>query len=236
MLAEKVILAVALPLVAGGVNASGFLAVGTYTSHMTGHVAAIGDSLAQDRLPAMWANALLVLTFFAGAVTATLLVDGAERRARAKYVAPLLLEMAVLIAFAVSAHVRRGQGDSFALTELLCFAMGLQNALVTRISGAVIRTTHVTGLLTDLGIEAARLARWLLRQGERREGARLRLHAVVFGSFLVGAIVGPQLFLRFGQAAMIAPCLLLALLAAFDLLFGIRGGDAPGTSVPDASA
>ncbi|WP_316568022.1 DUF1275 family protein [Myxococcus sp. MxC21-1] len=47
--------------------------------------------------------------------------------------------------------------------------MGLQNALVTRVSGAVVRTTHITGILTDIGIQVVRLGSWL-REGTRGQG------------------------------------------------------------------
>ena len=49
--------------------------------------------------------------------------------------------------------------------------MGLQNALVTRVSGAVVRTTHMTGVLTDIGIELVRMRAWV-RDGPRGQGAR----------------------------------------------------------------
>ncbi len=41
---------------------------------------------------------------------------------------------------------------------LLCFTMGLQNAIITKISDAVIRTTHLTGMVTDIGIVLGRMA------------------------------------------------------------------------------
>lgn len=238
--AERVILAVALPAVAGAVNASGFLAVGTYTSHVSGHVARIGDELAQSRPQSALGFAAFVAAFFFGAVSATAMVDRARRLLRARYVAPLLVQTGALGLFAVSTGIR-GPGRSVALTGLLCFAMGMQNALVTKISGAVVRTTHVTGIVTDLGIESVRVAGWI-RQELRRtsflgkleiagglfsdpEWKKLRLHAVILASFFIGAVVGPNLFLRFGQIAMIAPCFVLLFLAAFDFLLGIRAHD-----------
>ncbi len=248
---ERLILATALPGVAGAVNASGFLAVGTYTSHVTGLVGRFGDELAQGRAPSAWPALGLVGLFLVGAITATGLVERARRLAKARYVAPLLLECGVLASFALWASAHPGSAG-FALTGLLCFAMGLQNALVTKISGAVIRTTHLTGITTDIGIELVRCYGWI-RDELRRETSlhnsyavgrsllgggewkKLRLHLVVFGSFLSGAVLGPELFLAFGQWAMIAPCLTLVLLAAFDLALGIRGTAEPRASVPEAT-
>jgi uncharacterized membrane protein YoaK (UPF0700 family) len=235
---EKLILAVALPAVAGAVNASGFLALGVYTSHVTGHIARIGDELAQNHAAAALGALLIVLLFFGGAITATVMIERAKRMSKARYVAPLVLQAGALIAFAVVAGLREQPGQSVALTGLLCFAMGLQNALVTKISGAVVRTTHLTGMVTDIAIESVRIAEWVQSEYRKRtfsqrfhilplilsdpEWKKLRLHCLILSSFLVGAIVGPGLFLSYGQTAMIAPCIVLFVLAGFDLALGIR--------------
>ena len=84
------------------------------------------------------------------------------------------------------------------LTLLPSLAMGLQNATITRISGGVVRTTHVTGVLTDLGHETAI---WALRrrdaaprpcrdQGTFASGWRLLLLASIVLSFAFGAGLG----------------------------------------------
>jgi uncharacterized membrane protein YoaK (UPF0700 family) len=238
LLIEKLILAVALPAVAGAVNASGFLALGVYTSHVTGHIARIGDELAQHHTSAALGAGLIVLMFFAGAVSATVLIERAKRRAKARYVAPLVLQAAALMAFASVAGWRERPSNSVELTALLCFAMGLQNALVTKLSGAVVRTTHLTGMVTDIAIEGVRIAEWVRSEYQQRafskrfdilpliftdpEWKKLRLHCLIVSSFLVGAIAGPVLFLKYGQVAMIAPCIVLLVLAGFDLALGIR--------------
>lgn len=235
---ENVILAVVLPAVAGAVNASGFLAVGIYTSHVTGHVGRIGDELALKHPSVAGGTFLLVVCFFLGAVAATFFVERARRLARARYVLPLLVEAATLVVFASLATRWSRDGHTLRLASMLCFAMGMQNALVTTISGAVVRTTHLTGIVTDIGIGSVRMAGWvadhvrhspMLRWGEvvprffaDPEWQKLRLHLLIFVSFLLGAVIGPGLFLRFGQIAMAVPCTLLALLAAFDLVLGIR--------------
>lgn len=237
-LAERVVLTIVLPAVAGAVNASGFLEVGSYTSHMTGHVARMGDELAQGHAHLAWGELGLLLLFLAGAITATVLVERAKRLARARYVAPLLVQCAVLSVFAGMAGQHAMDPDLFALAGLLCFAMGLQNALVTKISGARVRTTHVTGIVTDIGIESVRLALWLRAEWRRcdlrqawgiwrrflfaQEVRRLRLHVLILTSFFLGAIVGPALFLRYGQVAMMGPCAVLLVLAGFDFALGIQ--------------
>ncbi|WP_373048016.1 YoaK family protein [Vulgatibacter sp.] len=233
---ENARLAIALSGVAGAVNATGFFVVGTYTSHVTGNLARVGDELAQGHLALAWDFLVLVVAFLFGAMTATVLVDVARRiGGRAHYRSTLLLEALLLGLFTV---LSAGAGPKphlylLVLTAILSYAMGMQNALVTRISGAVVRTTHLTGITTDLGIELVRLWIWYR---ERTAGlgllGRLRhlpeilvheelerawLHLAIFGSFFLGAVAGPLLYLWSGHLAMALPCLVLVSLLGLDL-------------------
>lgn len=235
---ERVVLATALPGVAGAVNACGLIAFGIFTSHVTGTVARTSVELAKGHLELARASAELVLAFFVGAVLATGLVDVARARRRARFVVPLLFEAALLLAFAVSRRdAEAARLSDQGLTWLLALAMGLQNALVTRISGADIRTTHVTGILTDLGIEVVHTVTWLRAQfrlhpprdwDDRfallfRDPAfrKLRLHLRVLTSFAVGALVGPALWLEVGVWTLGLPCAVLVGLALYDTRFGL---------------
>lgn len=232
---ENAAVAVALSGVAGAVNATGFFAVGTYTSHVTGNLARVGDELAQGHFGTARDFFVLVLCFLSGAMVATAFVEASRRVfGRAHYTAPLLLETGLLAAVA-GASALGVTVDPLAhliLTGTLCFSMGLQNALVTKISGAVVRTTHLTGLTTDFGIEVVRLLFWF---GEKFRGTgllgRIRgirlalkdpelhkawLHFAIFMSFFTGAIGGPVLYVRHGVAAMALPCVGLLALVATD--------------------
>jgi uncharacterized membrane protein YoaK (UPF0700 family) len=216
-LVERAILASILPGVAGVINASGFFAVGVYTSHMTGNVARIGDELATGHLWLALRSLLFVASFVGGAMISTFLVIYGKRVGGPPYWRPMLFEVALLFVFAtvnVGAE-HRAHINSFIMTALICCAMGVQNALVTKLSGARIRTTHMTGVVTDIGIETAR---WLLNEPESR---KLRLHFTVLGSFLAGATVGPIAYLLVGHVAMLIPCAVLAALAGFDLWIGL---------------
>jgi uncharacterized membrane protein YoaK (UPF0700 family) len=238
---ERNVLATLLPAIAGAVNASGFFAVGTYTSHMTGVVSRAGDELAQQHLwLAARANGLISSIDY-GAMEATSLLLHARERKTPAFWRPLCLEASLLICFA-SASVGAGPGrgvhfHNFTMTAILCTAMGLQNALITKLSGARIRTTHLTGVSTDIGIELTKtIRRWRARSagksiadsvnlagevGLDAEARHLRLHLRVMGCFLAGAIGGPSLYLVIGHWSMLAPVALLLGLAAFDLRSGL---------------
>lgn len=225
-------LAVSLSAIAGSINATGFFVVGVYTSHVTGQVARIGDEAAQGNFSTALAAAGLVFSFFAGAFAATLLSHFASQRMR--YALPILVEAGVLAFFAwISDRITAGDGLVFTGAVSLCLAMGIQNALVTKISGAVVRTTHLTGVTTDLGIEAFHVWRWMhghvrglpLHQKARRAAElrfhpqlqRLWLHLLILGSFLAGAVVGPALYIHWRHFSIFAPIAGLLLVVGWEL-------------------
>ncbi len=235
---ETALLSAVLPGVAGAVNASGVIALGVYTSNMTGNVAHVGDELAQGHLDGASQTLLVIGFFILGAMAATALIEQAARAGRrARYLVPLLVEATLIALFALlSIHAETAEGPlqgrrwRFQHQELeatLCFAMGLQNAMVTRLSGAVIRTTHLTGITTDLGIKLVRIA---YATADRLRGRpataapdmkRFRLLATIWLSFLSGATVGPALYIAIGSRAMLLPVFVLLLLALFDALLGL---------------
>ena|SRR5438105_4609828 len=228
-LLERAILAVMLPGVAGAINAAGFFAVGTYTSHVTGNVARVGDELAAGHLWLAARSLIFVGCFFLGAAACTSLILYGKRRGSPPYWRALLLECALVFVFATvsvgSEH--RAHLNSLEMTSLICVAMGVQNAMVTKLSGAVVRNTHMTGITTDIGIEAARFVDHLRHSPQRRslwsdpEWRKLRLHFAILISFLSGATIGPALYILFGHLGMLAPCAVLLLLAAFDGYVGL---------------
>ena len=89
---------------------------------------------------------------------------------------------------------------------LLCFMMGLQNAVITKISGAVVRTTHLTGVITDLGIEVGRLLYWNrstrpLESDVVADRQKLIMLATLLASFMVGGVLGALGFKHVGYLA-----------------------------------
>ena len=218
------VLAAYLALVAGFVNSSGFVLLGTFTSHVTGNVGRLAHDLATERWgPATLAGALVV-AFFAGAFAASLLVEAQRSRVSRAYGLALLLEGMVLCSFVLLAEVGKFRTASALDAEaaMLCLAMGMQNSLVTNLSGAVIRTTHLTGVVTDLGIEAARWHYWLLARREtprklRPSPVKAALLLTILSAFTFGALAGALFTAHRGPRAMLLPsaALLLAALYAF---------------------
>lgn len=224
-----------LAFVAGAANAGGFLAIGRYTSHMTGMVSEIADHLVLGNYYLVAAAAAAVLAFVAGAMTTAILVNlAARQRLRARYSIPLLVESALLLLFGLISPQLSHHPTPLLVPltiVLLGFLMGLQNAVITKISLARIRTTHVTGLVTDIGIELGKLV-YINRNSRalsRRQAARvvadrrkLKVHGLLLTCFLGGALAGAMGFKAVGYAMTLPLALLLLLLAAPPLWNDLR--------------
>ncbi|HEY0844167.1 MAG TPA: YoaK family protein [Noviherbaspirillum sp.] len=205
-------LGASLAFVAGALNAGGFLAIGQYTSHMTGLLSSAADFLVLGNIPVVVTAFLSILSFVLGAVSTAVMVNYARRSAaRNVYMMPLLIEAMLLLVFGlVGANLQTREFIDVSLTAiLLCYVMGLQNALVTKISNAEIRTTHVTGLVTDIGIELGKLIYWNRHTDGPREiyvaanRAKLRVHLSLVASFFIGGVLGALGFKHVGFSATI---------------------------------
>jgi uncharacterized membrane protein YoaK (UPF0700 family) len=211
-----------LAFVAGAVNAGGFLAIQKYTSHMTGVVSAIADDLVLGNMLLAFGGLFALLAFLCGAATTAVLINWARhRKMHSEYALSLALEAALLIVFGLlGANLHAYVAVFVPVTVmLLCYIMGLQNAIVTKISKAEIRTTHVTGLLTDLGIELGKMAYWNQSHAKGSEHFvaankdKLAIHAIILIMFFIGGITGAIGFRAMGFVATLPLAVVLLVLA-----------------------
>lgn len=209
-----------LAFVAGAINAGGFLAVRQYTSHVTGLVSSMADHLVLGEGALVLSALAAVLSFLLGAMCCALLVNFARRRGMAsEYALPLLLEALLILCFGlVGAWLARFEGFLIPATvALLCFIMGLQNAVVTKLSSAVIRTTHMTGVVTDLGIELGKLLYWNRGPGVqapvRADRDRMRVLGGLLAAFVLGGVVGAYGFKHLGYGFTVPLAVLLCSVA-----------------------
>jgi len=200
---------------AGTINSAGFLAVSHFTAHMTGIVATIASALAQGSLALLLPALAALLSFVLGALGATLLVRLARRSgACSEYAYPLLLEGMLLGGFALWGDgLERHFTGFITLTLLLLgFVMGLQNAVMTQLSRAEIRVTHLTGIITDIGIELGKFATPHPAEPQNRQ--KLDTLLLLAGCFCLGGVAGIMGFNRAGYLIFAAPALLLCVLSA----------------------
>ncbi|TKW62016.1 MAG: DUF1275 domain-containing protein [Blastochloris viridis] len=191
-----------LAFIAGGINAGGALAIGRYTSHMTGFLSTLADEVTVGRAEIAWIAVLALVSFFAGTILAAVLVNySRQTRPHRQWALPLFLEGLLIAAFGIYGTCLPQSLQYPAMgMMLLCGIMGLQNATITKIAPSPIRTTHVTGMFTDLGIE---VGRWLFAKLwplVRQETsvlplpdaniAKARALAGLISSFFIGGLVG----------------------------------------------
>jgi len=223
-----------LAFVAGAINAGGFLAVRQYTSHVTGLVSSVADHLVLGEAQLVAAALAAVLAFLLGAMCCAVMVNFARRRALAsEYALPLLLEALLILCFGLmGAWLARFEGLLIPATvALLCFIMGLQNAVVTKLSNAVIRTTHMTGVVTDLGIELGKLLYWNrvkdITPFVRADRERMRVLGGLLAAFVGGGVVGAYGFKRLGFGFTVPIAVALTVVALVPLWDDWRGHRRP---------
>jgi uncharacterized membrane protein YoaK (UPF0700 family)/anti-anti-sigma regulatory factor len=234
---QKSRLAISLSWIGGYTNIIAFLAMGTFVSHVTGTSTQLGRWLGVGDFRRAAFFAYLLVTFTLGAALSACLTESAKRRGwRSKYILPIGLEALLLALLCADLSYRYFSKSGWSLYEaagLASLAMGLQNATITKISGAIVRTTHVTGIFTDFGLEGVQYLFWwgdrlakmrreragrLLKISRRHPTAlRLLLLLSIAGSFGFGTVVGTVVFSHWAHLALLAPIAFLMWIVIVDL-------------------
>ena len=190
-----------LAFIAGMVNVVGLLGFEHHAiTHLTGTTSMLAEAIASANLQAVLHFTGLIGSFVAGTVISGFLIQDSTLQLGRRYGVALLLESALLSASAVLLS----RNNVYGIFSASC-ACGLQNAMVTTYSGTVIRTTHLSGMFTDLGIFLGHALR-----GLPVDKRRIRLCGLVISGFLAGGIAGTLAFQRLGYAALVVPAVLTA--------------------------
>lgn len=193
-----------LALIAGSVNAIGILGfTHEAVSHLSGTATLLAIS-ANSELPSTPLHLLgILLSFLAGAMISGVLIGDQSLQLGRRYGWALALESCLLVLAMTALNQQSSSGHYFASA-----ACGLQNAMATTYSGAVIRTTHVTGLFTDLGLV---LGYWL--RGMPLQTRKVLLFCTLIAGFICGGVIGAFLYKLWKYSALLFPaigCLSLA--------------------------
>ena len=200
----------ALAFIAGMVNVVGLLGFEHQAvTHLTGTTSMLAAAL--DKTAALH-FAAIIGSFLAGTVLSGFLIQDSTLQLGRRYGVALLLE-SLLLAIAVPLLHR----NSVVGIYVASCACGLQNAMVSTYSGAVVRTTHLSGMFTDLGIFLGHALR-----GLPVDARRVRLCFLVISGFLVGGIAGATAFHRFSYSALFIPAGLTATTALTYGLYRLR--------------
>jgi uncharacterized membrane protein YoaK (UPF0700 family) len=229
-------LGLVLAFIAGATNTGGFIAVQQYSSHMTGLVSEMADNLAAGAYDLALSGVGGLASFIGGAMLSELIVNYARKRQMASaYALPLLLEATLLMCISLwGGRLDRWDGLFVPMTVmLLCLIMGLQNAVITRLSNGKIRATHITGIVTDIGIELGRLSYWNSSRSQQSKVTanrpQLRLLTLLAVFFFLGGMGGAVGFQYFGYVAALPLAMALGMLTVTPICEDVffRKGKAP---------
>lgn len=209
-------IATILAFVAGIVNVTGYLYFKQLTKNVTGHFALfIYDVITVE----IWKGTIYfmyIFSFLVGSFFSSYLIEKFKQSKKLNiYVVPTLLECLILLSIGVASNfVVFVYADI--IVCLLLFAMGVQNSFVTKISNAVVRTTHLTGLFTDLGIDLSQLLFPISYPDRSKIKSTIKLRIYIIGFFFLGGIVGGFLYyklnLKLNTLILAAIILLISLL------------------------
>ncbi len=211
-------LASILSCVAGLVNITGVLSLNTLTTNVTGHFAFFSEQLILTNYKMALIYLWYIGFFLLGASVSGFIIElASKKKSNNAYIIPICIESMILISAGLLPLFIRIEPPFVTLISFaLLFAMGLQNALVTKVSKSVVRTTHLTGLFTDLGIEISQLLFY------SEVGERVKLHKSIFlklmiiAGFFIGGILGGFMFQFFKLKTLLLPAVMLLFALWYD--------------------
>jgi len=204
--------AFALAFIAGIVNAVGLLGFEHQAiSHLSGSVTLLGIKLMNSTSAALLLMSI-VLSFMLGSALSGFLLTGGSLKLGRHYDTLLFIEGLLLL---LSAYLL-DQSYVYGIT-LASAACGLQNALATNYSGAVVRTTHLTGIFTDLGLMIGKALK-----GETFDSRKGVMFLLIIIGFLLGGITGFILFEYYSILALVVPALACFVLSITYRVYRVR--------------
>ena len=205
-----------LSFVAGIVNVAGFLAVQRLTTNVTGHFAFFMEEVFKLNFREGLVYFLYILFFFLGSFVSNLIIEIIYRKNEQYiYVVPASIECLILFVAGFWGEYLALKSPNIIAFSLL-FAMGLQNSFVTRISSARVRTTHLTGLFTDLGIDLSQLFFYTAKEQKLKLISSIKLRFTIISFFFIGGIAGGFLYAGVKLQSLIVAAITLVLGLIYD--------------------
>lgn len=211
-------IATILSFVAGIVNVTGFLEFKQLTTNVTGHFALFINDVANFEVWKGTVYFLYIFSFLFGSFLSSFLIElFRENKKLNVFVLPTVIEFLILISIPIAYSIYQIQYPDLIVCILL-FAMGLQNSFVTKISNAIVRTTHLTGLFTDLGIELSQLFFPKTHPHRDKIKATIKLRIFIIAFFFLGGLVGGFLYskMELKLNTLIFPAIVLMISLLFD--------------------
>ena len=190
---------IVLAFIAGMINAVGYLGFRHQAiTHMTGTTSLLGIVAVTGDTAGLLHFGATLLAFVAGCAISGYIIGSSTLRLGRRYGVALTIESAMLFIAVPLLHRHNDAG-----LWLAAAASGLQNAMAATYSGAVVRTSHVSGIVTDLGTF---LGQWL--RGEGADARRVRLYLALFAAFLAGGCASARTYAWCQERTLVFPALL----------------------------
>ena len=178
------------------INVVGFLGFEHQAiTHLTGTTSLLAASVAHSEWIKVVHLVLVIAAFFSGAAVSGLIIGDRVLKLGRRYGVVLILEALILV-IAVPLLERSLPAGTY----LAGMACGLQNAMASTYSGTVVRTSHVTGMFTDLGIFLGHTLRRL-----PVDARRVRISIIIISAFFSGGVAGAGIFGLMGYATLYVP-------------------------------
>ena len=213
-------LASLLSLIAGLVNITGVLFLNVLTTNVTGHFAFFAEQLVNENYLLAFNFLVFISSFLLGAFTASFITEYFIKRGDSsahKY--SMSFEIIMLLTIGLSGnYILKNDFNYSILASILLFSMGMQNSLVTQISNSTVRTTHLTGLFTDLGIELSQLIFYKKDESQKKLKNSIHLRLAIITFFFIGCVSGGFLYSLLSSATLVIASILLFIALIYDVL------------------
>lgn len=199
-LKENLMLASSTAFVAGSTNVAGVIAFLAFTTNITGHVANLARHVAENNWHEMILFFVWLLLFFMGAFISNFLIRSASNKSNYwAHSQPIIIEIVVLLFVAVygDKFYAESQTEREIIICAIIFSMGLQNSMVSTVSGGLIKSSHLTGLFTDLGGD---VSEWLHTEARKRLIVKNRIYVrlTILAFYFLGGLAGGYFFNAYG--------------------------------------
>ena len=201
----------------GMVNVASVIIFFAFTSNVTGHFAILAEEIAKGH----WHQAAVVFgwifLFFFGNFVSNFIVINVKNKTYLAHALPLTLEILCLLTVGIYGqyYYQESLRETEFLVGIMLFAMGLQNGLTASISNFGVKTTHLTGLTTDLGILASMFTKKEFRNNSKLMG-KAKLLVYIASSYLIGGIVSGFLYLQMEFRVFFVVSIFLVVIIFYD--------------------
>src|ERR1700744_520089 len=218
-LKENLMLASSTAFVAGIVNVTGLLAFLAFTTNITGHFANLARHIIEQNYREIIVFSAWLLLFFTGAFISSFIVRSYKHSSYYKaHALPIVIEIIVLLFVAIYGHnfYKETPLEREVVIGAIIFSMGLQNSLVSTVSGGLIKSSHLTGLFTDLGGD---VSEWLHPASKKTSIVKNRIYIrlTVLGFYFLGGLAGGYFFNDFGFVIFYFIPLILVVILYYDI-------------------